>query len=125
MIPGMLPGEVPSDRDLERSGRGEAAERLSLLIDINGEFEDAAQAFAFWGVALPALFVASAYFGWTDTNPAIQVFIAAVLFVALMAVSLYALVWSRWTRKRLTAVNKRMEVLETERKAGKRPYEQF
>ena len=110
----MLPGQVPSDLDLHEIDRGEAAGRHAILSDLYGEFQGAALGYALLAVLIPGLLVASAHFGWTNNSPNLLHLIAAIAFVALTTIAVYAWAWFFWTRRRLRAVRKRMNQLRAD-----------
>lgn len=106
----MVPGQVPSDFDLQDANADEAAGRHAILVDLYSEFQGAAGAYAALGVLLPLLGGASVLFEWTERSPEVLFLIGAVLFVAMMSIALYSLVWFLWARKRLKAVEEHMRV---------------
>jgi hypothetical protein len=75
------------------------AGRWDLLIDLQGEFGGAFGAYLLLALVLPGAMVAFVFFGWTQ-SPEATLLGAAALFIALLAVSLYALVWYLWVKKR-------------------------
>ena len=95
----MLPGEVPSDLDVEDENHDSLVGRWTILVDLQAEFGGAFRAYLLFAFLIPGLLFASAYFGWTD-RPSITLAAAFVVFVVLLTVSLYSFVWYRWAKKR-------------------------
>ena len=110
----LWPSWVPSDMDVDTASFTELAGRRAMLLDLYGEFQGEAGAYAFFAVLLPALSMASIYFNWDEGYPATTVIIALAMFVGLGAVSLHSLVWFLWVRRRLRRVEKLMNTPEAD-----------
>ena len=95
----MLPGRIDSDEDLETDSHAQLSGRWSLLVDLQREFGGAFGAFLIIAIVLPGGLVANVAWGSPD-NPDLVLVGAAISFVVCLTISLYALWWYVWAKRR-------------------------
>lgn len=102
----MVPGDGPSDWTLGQATVEELEGRLDVLQHVHSDSQGMTGAYAIFAVLFPALLVASVYFelGTARDNAVWTIGVAAVLFVALTAVSLSSWAWCYWSRVRIERV---------------------
>ena len=106
----MVPGDGPSVWTLGQATVEEFEGRLDVLQHVHSDSQGMTGAYAIIAVLFPGGLVASVYFdlGSSRDNAVWTIVIAAVLFVAFIAVSLSSWAWCYWSRVRIERVKAEM-----------------
>lgn len=105
----MLPGRVDTDDDVETDSHAQLSGRWSLLVDLHREFQGAFGAYLFFAIILPGGLIADVIWGSPD-NPDLVLIGAAISFTICLTISLYALWWSVWVKRREEKTFKMMQL---------------
>ena len=105
----MLPGHVDTDDDVETDSHAQLSGRWSLLVDLHREFQGAFGAYLFFAIILPGGLIANVIWGSPD-NPDLVLIGATISFTICLTISLYALWWSVWVKRREEKTFKMMQL---------------
>ena len=99
---------VASDLVIEESSGDELNYGWHLLLDLQAEFQGASLLFAVLTIVVPVLSFGAYAFDLVDREAIVQFAIASVLMIGCLSVSLFSWYYLRWTRRRITLVERRM-----------------
>ena len=111
----MLPIQRAPESDPDNSSLDEVAGRYAAFEDLRAEFQGAALGYPFFAVVLLLLSLATGYYRWSENNTAVQLQVTLIPLTALLAASLHSWVWLFRIRRRLKALDQRMEEIRAKR----------
>lgn len=95
-----------SDSDVEHMDEGGQENRLSILADLEGEFQGFAFGSGFYAALIPILITLAFVFDWTPESHRLWVlFGSAILFVGCVSICLFSIYWRSRFRHRIAAIN--------------------